>query len=129
MVGGVLVKRLELHLKESFNLDMVKILIIKHISFYKFPTLSCSLYLLYCRVQKFWFRCNLLHLLSEAVLDLHENLADEDHVLADVVDVVGVGKDEVDVKLPSLFLPRQLNFHSRLQEALLPPLQHCDTVL
>ena len=102
---------------------------IKHISFYKFHTLCCSLYLLYCRVQKFWLCCNLLHLLSEAVLDFHENLADEDHVLADVVDVVGVGKDEVDVELPSLFLPRQLDVHSRLEEALLPPLQHSDTVL
>ena len=73
--------------------------------FLQFPTLSCALNLLYCRVEKLWLSCNLLHLLAKAVLDFHENLADEDHILADVVDMVGVGKDEVDVEFPSLLLP------------------------
>ena len=91
--------------------------------------MSCTLYLLYRRVKKFGLCCDLLHLLSKAVFDFHENLADEDHVFADVVDVVSVSKDQVDVKFPSLFFPRQLNVHPRLQEALLPPLQHSDTVL
>ena len=94
-----------------------------------FPTLRCTLYLLYCRVKKLWLCCNLLHLLTKAVLDFHQNLTYEDHVLADVVDVVGVSKDEIDVELPSLLLARQLDVHPRLQEALLPPLQHSDTVL
>ena len=91
--------------------------------------MSCSLYFLYSRVQKFWLRCYFLHLLAKAVLDLHEDFADQNHVLADVVDVVGVGEDEVDVELPSLLLTRQLYFHPSLQEVLLPPLQHCDAVL
>ena len=101
----------------------------RQIFFYNSPTLSGALYLFYCRVEKLWLCRNLLHLLSKAVLDFHQNLTDEDHVLADVVDMVGVGKDEVDVELPSLLLPRQLDVHPRLQEALLPPLQHSDTVL
>ena len=105
------------------------ILIFLYRSVLKFLTLSCTLDLLYSRVEKFWLCCDLLHLLPKAVFDFHENLADEDHVLADVVDVVGVSKDQVDVKFPSLLLPRQLDVHPRLQEALLPPLQYSDTVL
>ena len=110
MVGGVLVKRLELHLKQAFHSDICYV----NTRNVTFPTLSCTLDLLYCRVEKLWLCCNLLHLLTKAILDFHENLTDKDHVLAYVVDVVGVSKDEVDVELPSLLLPRQLDVHPRL---------------
>ena len=107
MVGCILVKRFELHLVE---------------------TLGCPLYLLDGRVEELGFSCDLFHLLSKTVLDLHEDLADEDHVFTDFVDVVGVGKDEVDIELPPLLLPGLLDVHPGLEEALLPPFQHSDTV-